>query len=54
MKDFTDSTGIITGGASGIGLAMADGTFHVFTHPDFWQMVEERLGRVRADYRKLL
>jgi len=33
--------------------AMADGTFHVFTHPDFWPMVEERLERVRADYARV-
>ena len=34
--------------------AMADGTFHVFTHADFWPMVEERLERVRGDYRRVL
>ncbi|KGE02750.1 SDR family NAD(P)-dependent oxidoreductase [Pseudohaliea rubra] len=33
--------------------AMAEGTFYVFTHPDFRPMVEERLERVRADYNKL-
>jgi NAD(P)-dependent dehydrogenase (short-subunit alcohol dehydrogenase family) len=33
--------------------AMADGTFHVFTHADFWPMVDERLNRVREDYGKV-
>lgn len=34
--------------------AMEDGTFSVFTHADFWPLVEERLNRVRDDYRLAL
>lgn len=34
--------------------AMADGTFNVFTHADFWPLLEERLNSVRSDYSKAL
>lgn len=34
--------------------AMADGTFNVFTHADFWPLVEDRLSRVRGDYLRVL
>lgn len=34
--------------------AMADGTFNVFTHADFWPLLEERLNSVRSDYAKAL
>lgn len=33
--------------------AMADGTFNVFTHADFWPLVEERLNRVRDDHQQI-
>jgi len=32
---------------------MADGTFYLFTHANFWPVVEERLGRITRDYRKV-
>ncbi|MFN2327616.1 MAG: SDR family NAD(P)-dependent oxidoreductase [Chromatocurvus sp.] len=34
--------------------AMADGTFNVFTHADFWPVVQERLSRVSEDYQQVL
>ena len=34
--------------------AMADGTLNVFTHPDFWPLVEARLERLQAEYRQVL
>lgn len=29
---------------------MADETFYLFTHPEFWPYLEERLNRIRNDY----
>jgi short-subunit dehydrogenase len=33
---------------------MAARTFYLFTHPDFWPLLEKRLGRVSADYRAVI
>jgi len=33
---------------------MADKTFYLFTHPDFWPVVQERLNRVSTDYQGVL
>ncbi|WP_439101394.1 SDR family NAD(P)-dependent oxidoreductase [Congregibacter sp.] len=33
---------------------MASGTFYLFTHPDFWPMMKERLGRITADYNEVM
>ncbi len=34
--------------------AMADRTFNIFSHADFWPAVSERLDRIRADYGEVL
>lgn len=33
---------------------MADRTFYLFTHADFWPAIDERLGRIRSDYAEVL
>ncbi|MEM1142255.1 MAG: SDR family NAD(P)-dependent oxidoreductase [Pseudomonadota bacterium] len=33
---------------------MASKTLHIFSHPEFWPLVEKRLSRVRTDYAQLL
>ncbi|MFK8043518.1 SDR family NAD(P)-dependent oxidoreductase [Congregibacter sp.] len=33
---------------------MAAGTFYLFTHPDFWPAVQERLDRITADYQEVM
>jgi NAD(P)-dependent dehydrogenase (short-subunit alcohol dehydrogenase family) len=33
---------------------MASKTFNLFTHADFWPEVENRMNRIRADYREVL
>lgn len=33
---------------------MASGTFYLFTHPDFWPAMKERLDRITADYNEVM
>ncbi|WOJ98249.1 SDR family NAD(P)-dependent oxidoreductase [Congregibacter brevis] len=33
---------------------MDSGTFYLFTHPDFWPAVQERLDRIAADYQEVI
>lgn len=33
---------------------MASSTFYLFTHPDFWPAVKERLDRIAADYKEVM
>jgi NADP-dependent 3-hydroxy acid dehydrogenase YdfG len=33
---------------------LRDGTFYLFTHPEFWPVVNERLKRIRGDYAAIL
>jgi hypothetical protein len=33
---------------------MGSETFNLFTHPDFWPLLEQRLNRISADYREVM